>query len=71
LLYRIESVWYIMDFKTDELRSDIEAESAISRNGYDRQLARYAQAIENQLNVQAKTRLVFLNVNGEVKIYDM
>jgi len=60
-----------MDFKTDELRSDIEAESAISRNGYDRQLARYAQAIENQLNVQAKTRLVFLNVNGEVKIYDM
>ena len=71
LLYRIESVWYIMDFKTDELRSDIEAESAISRNGYDRQLARYARAIENQLNVQAKTRLVFLNVNGEVKIYDM
>jgi ATP-dependent helicase/nuclease subunit A len=70
LLYRTESGWFIMDFKTDELRSDIEAGSAIGQNGYDRQLARYARAIENQLTVKAKTRLVFLNVNGEVKIHD-
>lgn len=70
LLYRTDHGWTILDFKTDELRSDVEAESAISQNGYDRQLARYARAIENQLQVKAKTRLVFLNVNGEVKIYE-
>ncbi|MEW5939287.1 MAG: UvrD-helicase domain-containing protein [Chloroflexota bacterium] len=70
LLYRTDSTWHIIDFKTDEVRSESEARSAISQNGYDRQVARYAQAVAIRLNVQAKTRLVFLNVNGEVKIYE-
>jgi len=70
LLYRTVAGWFIIDFKTDEVRSDAEAQSAISQNGYDRQVARYAEAISNQLKVKAKTRLVFLNVNGEVKIYE-
>jgi ATP-dependent exoDNAse (exonuclease V) beta subunit len=71
LLYRTEAGWFIIDFKTDDVRSDAEAQSAIRQNGYDRQVARYAHAINNQLKVKAKTRLVFLNVKGEVKIYDM
>jgi ATP-dependent helicase/nuclease subunit A len=78
LLYRTDAGWFIIDFKTDEVRSDDEARSAISQNGYDRQVARYARAIGAQLkvraepsrSVQAKTRLVFLNVNGEVKIFE-
>jgi ATP-dependent helicase/nuclease subunit A len=70
LLYRINSDWYIIDFKTDEVRTDDEAHAIIEQKEYHRQVARYARAIENQLQVQAKTRLVFLNVNGEVKIYD-
>jgi hypothetical protein len=53
----------------DEGRSESEGQSAISQNGYDREVARYAQAIENQLPVKAKTRLVFLNVKGGVKVY--
>ena len=69
LLYRTAEGWFIIDFKTDEVRSDIEARSVISQNGYNRQVERYAQAIENQLKVKAKTRLVFLNVNGELKVY--
>jgi ATP-dependent helicase/nuclease subunit A len=71
LLYSTESGWNIIDFKTDELRSDVEAESAISQNGYDRQLARYARAIENQLKVKAKTRLVFLNAKDSLAIFDL
>ena len=71
LLYRTEAGWFIIDFKTDEVRSDAEAQSAISQNGYDRQVARYAQAIENQLNVKAKTRLVFLNVKDSISIFDL
>ena len=70
LLYRANNDWHIMDFKTDELRSGIETESAISQNGYDRQLARYARAIEEQLGVQAKMRLVFLNVKGDIAVFD-
>ena len=76
---RTDAGWFIIDFKTDEVRSDDEARSAISQNGYDRQVARYAEAVGAQLkvraepsrSVQAKTRLVFLNVNGEIKIYNV
>ena len=71
LLYHTEAGWFIIDFKTDDIRSDAEAQSAISQNGYDRQLVRYAEAIENQLKVKAKTRLVFLNVNNRLAIFDL
>jgi ATP-dependent helicase/nuclease subunit A len=69
LLYRTADDWFIIDFKTDEVRSDAEAQSTISRERYEDQVARYARAISDQLKVQAKTRLVFLNVKGEVKVY--
>jgi len=79
LLYRTEASWFIIDFKTDEVRSDAEAQSAIRQNGYDRQVARYDEAISNQLkartepgrSVKAKTRLVFLNVNNHLEIFDL
>ena len=71
LLYRTEAGWFIIDFKTDEVRSDAEAQSTISQNGYDRQVERYAQAIENQLKVKAKTRLVFLNMKDNIAIFDL
>jgi len=70
LLYRLNNNWIIIDFKTDEARSDDEARAIIRRERYDDQVARYAQAVATQLKVQAKTRLVFLNVNGEVKIIE-
>jgi ATP-dependent exoDNAse (exonuclease V) beta subunit len=70
LLYRTDNDWIIIDFKTDEVRTDDEARETIRRAGYDVQVARYARAIGDQLKVQVKTRLVFLNVNGEIKIYE-
>jgi ATP-dependent helicase/nuclease subunit A len=70
LLYRSASSWCIIDFKTDEVHSEEEARGTIRRAGYDRQLARYAEAIEKQLKIQARTRLVFLNVDGEVKVFE-
>jgi len=60
-----------IDFKIDEVRSNTEAQSTISQNGYDRQVARYAEAISNQFNVKAKTRLVFLNVNNHLEMFDL
>ena len=71
LLYRTDTGWCIIDFKTDEIRSEEETRAIIRRAGYDRQVARYAQAIENQLKVQAKTRLVFLNVKDSIAIFDL
>ncbi|HEY5730411.1 MAG TPA: UvrD-helicase domain-containing protein [Anaerolineales bacterium] len=71
LLYRANNDWYIMDFKTDEVHSEEEARAIIKQKEYHLQVRRYTQAIENQLQVMAKTRLVFLNVKGEVKIFEM
>lgn len=71
LLYRVNETWTIIDFKTDEVRSDDEARETIRRAGYDVQVARYARAISDQLKVQAKTRLVFLNVNSSIAIFDL
>jgi ATP-dependent helicase/nuclease subunit A len=70
LLYHSNNDWTIIDFKTDEVRSDEEARGIIEQKEYNLQVARYAQAIESQLQVKAKTRLVFLNVKGEVKVYE-
>lgn len=71
LLYRTEAGWFLVDFKTDELRSDDEARIIIQREGYDRQVARYAKAAASSLGVQAKMRLVFLNVNNGLSIFDL
>jgi len=70
LLYRTEAGWVILDFKTDEVRSDEEAQVAIRQNGYDKQVARYARAVAEQLNIRARARLVFLNVNNALTIFD-
>jgi ATP-dependent helicase/nuclease subunit A len=71
LLYRNDSGWTIIDFKTDEVRSEEEARETIRRAEYDHQMERYARAAASQLGVQAKTRLVFLNVKDNIAIFDL
>lgn len=71
LLYHTEAGWFLVDFKTDELRSDEEARIVIRRDGYDRQVARYAEAAASSLGIQAKMQLVFLNVNNSLSIFDL
>jgi ATP-dependent exoDNAse (exonuclease V) beta subunit len=71
LLYHNDSGWCIIDFKTDQVHSEEEAREVIQRAEYDRQMARYARAAATQLGVQAKTRLVFLNVKDSIAIFDL
>ena len=71
LLYHTEADWFLVDFKTDELRSDDEARLVIQREGYDRQVGRYAEAAASRLGVRAKMRLVFLNVKNNLSIFDL
>jgi ATP-dependent exoDNAse (exonuclease V) beta subunit len=70
LLYRTQSGWFLVDFKTDQVHSETEALVAIRENGYDQQVARYALAVADQLKVEVKTRLVFLNVNDRLAIFN-
>ena len=71
LLYRTDSGWCIIDFKTDEVRSEEEAWATIQRAGYDAQVKRYARAVANQSGIKARTRLVFLNVENHLGIFDL
>ena len=71
LLYHTEAGWVLVDFKTDELRSEEEAQVVIRREGYDRQVAHYAEAAASRLGVRAKMRLVFLNVKNNISIFDL
>jgi ATP-dependent exoDNAse (exonuclease V) beta subunit len=71
LLYRTNAGWFILDFKTDAVHSAEQARTVIRKNEYDQQLARYALAVAEQLNVQAKPRLVFLNVDKNLAIFDL
>jgi ATP-dependent helicase/nuclease subunit A len=71
LLYHFQNGWCIIDFKTDRLRSEAEARAAIRANRYDQQVAHYARALADQAGVQAKTRLVFLNLDHQLTIFDL
>lgn len=71
LLYRIGNDWVIIDFKTDRAESEEQAHAIIRENGYDAQLARYIDAIKNQLGVTPRAQLAFLNVKSHPFIFDL
>jgi len=70
LLYRTGAGWTVVDFKTDELRSEVEMREAIPREGYDVQLRRYVDAVTAQLGHRPRALLVFLRVAGEVHVME-
>ncbi len=70
LLYRHVGQWVVVDFKTDEVRSPAEARDLIHQEGYDWQIRRYVDAVAPWLGVRPRARLVFLQVGGEVHIFE-
>lgn len=70
VLYRRANEWIVADFKTDELRSEAEAHEVAREEGYDRQMARYADAITMLLGQRPRTQLVFLNVRKSVMVVE-
>ena len=59
--------WTVYDFKTDQLWQMTDLQPDIKRK-YERQIARYATAIERLLGYRPTTRIVFLNVGGRVVV---
>lgn len=70
VLYRSSEGWTIVDFKTDELRSEAEIRDTIRREGYDKQVQSYADAVARQLGQRPRTLLVFLRVGREVRVHE-
>jgi ATP-dependent helicase/nuclease subunit A len=65
LLYRTEAGWVIIDFKTDELRSEVEMWETIERGGYNEQVKRYVDAVTAQIGQRPRALLVFLQVGHD------
>ncbi len=71
LLYRADGGWTIVDFKTDELRSEAEMRETIQREGYDTQVRRYADAVTALFGQRPRTLLTFLRVAGNVQLVEL
>jgi ATP-dependent exoDNAse (exonuclease V) beta subunit len=70
LLYRPapEADWTITEFKTDRLPETADMAAHLRRQGYDRQVRDYAQAITQQMGISPRVLLVFLNVGNSVRV---
>ena len=66
LLYRVGDHWTLVDFKTDRARDRAEMEAIIAEQGYDEQVRRYAEAVRALLDVEPRTVVCFLDVEGRV-----
>lgn len=64
LLYRVKAGWVIVDFKTDEVRSEVEMWEAIERGRYNEQVKRYVDAVTAQIGQRPRALMVFLQVGG-------
>ncbi len=71
LLYRASEGWVIVDFKTDETRSEAEAREIIAREGYDAQVRRYMEAAAPWLGARPRGRLVFLQMSGGIGVFEV
>ncbi len=71
VVYRAPSGWTVVDFKTDELRSEEQMWETIRREGYDRQVGRYVEALTGPLGVRPRALLVFLRAGGRVRVVDL
>ncbi|MHB1119924.1 MAG: 3'-5' exonuclease, partial [Bellilinea sp.] len=68
-LYRTSAGWVLVDFKTDELRSQAELEAAV--NIYSPQLLRYRQASIALLGKKPLSLMCFLNANRAVEVREV
>ena len=67
-LYRRDSRWSIVDFKTDQLRSSEAMRARVVDHKYQEQVTGYAAAAEALLGERPATVLCFLDVGGAVVV---
>ena len=65
-LFRESGQWYLVEFKTDEVRSDTDYQTILQDGDYQGQVAGYLVAAENLLGERPQPILCFLNFKGEV-----
>lgn len=68
LLFRDDSGWQIVDFKTDAIFSEAHRAELVAQ--YAGQMCRYADAIEAVLGERARVRICFLDDMGQVGVVE-
>lgn len=75
LLYRLDGRWNVVDFKADEVRphtrSRFEALLTDPAEGYARQVAGYAGAVEAMLGERPRGLLCLLDFEGDVRLCEV
>jgi len=66
LLYRTDSGWHIIDFKTDSIHSGDELEALVME--YKEQIKRYARAVSSLPGGVSKGSICFLDALGKVQL---
>ena len=70
LLFRAspDADWTIAEFKTDRLAETDDLTAHLQRQGYDRQVQGYVQAIRQQMGISPGVLLIFLNVGNSIRV---
>lgn len=68
LLYRANGRWTVVEFKTDRLRETDDVDAHIVEKKYDRQVARYVEAVNRLLGERPRALLVFLNIDRQLRV---
>jgi ATP-dependent helicase/nuclease subunit A len=71
LLYRTAGGWFVVDFLSDRVDSEVEARQALTEKGYGRQAQRYAEAVAALLGQRPRAQVVFLQAGREVKVFEV
>jgi len=67
-LYRDDSGWALVEFKTDQIRSSATLEERLASADYVPQVARYVEAVEGQFEVRPRAVLCLLDCEGTVRV---
>ena len=68
-LYRRAGSWTVVEFKTDEIRSEAKLQELLAETDYLSQAERYATAVERLLGSRPAVVLCFLDYAGEVHVH--
>ena len=68
VLYLCKGRWHIVEFKTDEIRDELELRQVLDRRQYPAQLRRYAQAVEQLVGQRPDAQLCLLDLAGRIEM---
>ena len=67
-LFRENERWFIVEFKTDEIRDKLRFDWVWQHEDYQQQVERYLNAVEMTLNERPQAILCFLNYEKRVHL---